>query len=68
MKKDNETNESSFSKIDDTDKSLAKDNMRYFTEGDPSMRMTKFGPDFEENAWTLNHKHSKLTYNKLVDS
>ena len=41
--------------------------MRYFTEADTSMRLTKQGQDFEESAWTLNHKHSKLTYTKLVD-
>lgn len=60
------TEESKMTNRDD-DKSQAKDPMRYFTEGDPSMRLTKLGPDFEESAWTLTHKHSKLTYTRLVD-
>ena len=43
-------------------------NESFFTENDPSMRITKKGMSLVENSFELRKKHSKLTYSKLIQA
>jgi hypothetical protein len=38
----------------------------FYTENDPSMRVTKQGLSLVENSFQLRNKHSKMTYSKLI--
>ena len=48
--------------------SLAEEAQRqYWTENDPSMKMTQSGKDYEELMMSTKHKHSKRTYARLIE-
>ena len=38
----------------------------FFTENDPSMRLTKRGGKFDESMYKLKNKHSKRTYLRML--